>query len=115
MHTYTPTIGIDVKFRRLAIDGQKFNMQYWEMVGSARFRLMTSSYVKRAHAIYILYDITNRDSFNRVPHWLQEMNQNAGPYSVVVLVGTKSDLHDKRQVTFEEGEVRIQLEFKLKV
>lgn len=51
-----------------------------------------------------MYDITRRDTFNHISTWLDEVKQNGNSDMVIILIGNKSDLDSKRQVSKEEGE-----------
>lgn len=51
-----------------------------------------------------MYDITRRDTFNHISTWLDEVRQNGNSDMVIILIGNKSDLETKRQVSTEEGE-----------
>jgi Ras-related protein Rab-1A len=75
----------------------------WDTAGQERFRTITSSYYRGAHGIIIVYDITDRDSFDNVKQWLNEIDRYACENVNKLLVGNKSDLDSKRQVDFDEA------------
>ena len=64
---------------------------------------MTSSYYRGAHGIIIVYDVTNRDSFDNVRQWMTEIERFATENVNKLLIGNKCDLEEKREVSFEEG------------
>ncbi|XP_056137529.1 ras-related protein Rab-19 isoform X1 [Lampris incognitus] len=97
------TIGVDFTVRTLDIDGKKVKMQVWDTAGQERFRTITQSYYRSAHGAMVAYDLTNRSTFESVPHWIQEIKQYGAANVVLVLIGNKSDLHNKRQVLFEDA------------
>ena len=68
-----------------------------------RFKTITATYYKGAHGCILVYDITDRQSFQDVETWLGEVRQHASSNIVKILVGNKSDLKDQRQVSYEEG------------
>lgn len=72
------------------------------------YRSITHAYYRNSAAVIIVYDTTNRQSFDHVNSWLDEAERNIGGAnpneSVFLLVGHKSDLEEKRQVLYEEGE-----------
>jgi small GTP-binding protein len=77
----------------------------WDTAGQERFRTITSSYYRGAHGIIIVYDITDRESFDNVKQWLNEIDRYACENVNKLLVGNKSDLDSKRQVDTSEAKV----------
>ncbi|KFG41598.1 Ras small GTPase family Ras subfamily protein, partial [Toxoplasma gondii MAS] len=75
----------------------------WDTAGQERFRTITSSYYRGAHGIIIVYDVTDRESFNNVKNWMMEIDKYAMEGVSKLLVGNKCDLTSKRTVTYEEG------------
>ena len=80
-------------------------MQLWDTAGQERFRSITKTYYRNCAGCLIVYDITNRDSFEHVRDWLYEAKQSIDDqYVVFLLVGHKVDLDHQREVTTSEGE-----------
>jgi Ras-related protein Rab-1A len=82
-----------------------FRAAQWDTAGQERFRTITSSYYRGAHGIIIVYDITDRESFDNVKQWLNEIDRYACENVNKLLVGNKSDLDSKRQVDTSEAKV----------
>lgn len=99
----TTTIGIDFKMRIIEVDGRRVKLQIWDTAGQERFKTITQSYYKGAHAIIVVYDITDRESFQTLDGWFEQLKQHARENVVYILVGNKADLQG-RQITYEEGE-----------
>ena len=78
----------------------------WDTAGQERFRTMTSAYYRGSDGIVLVYDVTDRTSFEHVDSWVQEVNRFAGESSCKILVGNKSDLSAQRAVTTEEGQAK---------
>lgn len=97
------TIGVDFKIKTISLNDQVIKMQIWDTAGQDRFRTLTSSYYRGAHGIIIVYDVTNRDSFDNVRQWMQEIEKFASENVNKLLVGNKSDLEEQREVTYDEG------------
>ncbi|KAM5255770.1 ras-related protein Rab-19 [Ctenodactylus gundi] len=97
------TIGVDFTVRALEIDGKKVKVQVWDTAGQERFRTITQSYYRSAHAAIIAYDLTRRSTFESVPHWIHEIEKYGAANLVVMLIGNKSDLWEKRHVLFEDA------------
>ena len=60
-------------------------------------------YYKGKNEIVVVYDITNRQSFDDINFWLNEIKEKANKNTVLLLVGNKCDLEDERKVSFQEG------------
>jgi len=97
------TIGVDFKIKTISLNDQVIKMQIWDTAGQDRFRTLTSSYYRGAHGIIIVYDVTNKDSFDNVRQWMTEIEKFASESVNKLLVGNKSDLEEQREVTSEEG------------
>jgi len=98
------TIGVDFKIKSIVLDGKNIKLQIWDTAGQDRFRTITSSYYRGAQGIMVVYDITDRDSFDNIKSWMHEIEKYAQENVIRVLVGNKNDLGDKRKVSVEEGE-----------
>uniref|UniRef100_A0ACD5W872 Uncharacterized protein n=1 Tax=Avena sativa TaxID=4498 RepID=A0ACD5W872_AVESA len=101
--TYISTIGVDFKIRTVELDGKMVKLQIWDTAGQERFRTITSSYYRGAHGIIIVYDVTDRESFNNVKQWLSEIDRYASDSVCKLLVGNKCDLVDSKVVDTEEA------------
>ena len=97
----------DVNIKDPYIENAKIKLQIWDTAGQERFRAITSTYYRIANGIIVVYDITNRESFDQVNYWLDEIHLHRENVSIPkVLVGNKKDLVlevDERKVTTEEG------------
>ena len=71
------SIGVDFKLKNIEIDNKKIKLQIWDTAGQERFRTITTSYYKGAHAIVIVFDITDKDSFEHVKVWMQDIDKFA--------------------------------------
>jgi len=104
--SYISTIGVDFKIRTVQLDGKNIKLQIWDTAGQERFRTISSTYYRGAHGIIVVYDITNRESFNNVKRWLKEIDKYARENVNKLLVGNKADLADDnelRAVQKQEG------------
>ena len=97
------SIGVDFKLKNIEIDNKKIKLQIWDTAGQERFRTITTSYYKGAHAIVIVFDITDKDSFEHVTIWMQDIDKFAKQGVMRILVGNKCDLEHQRAVTKNEG------------
>ena len=97
------SIGVDFKLKNIEIENKKIKLQIWDTAGQERFRTITTSYYKGAHAIVIVFDITDKDSFEHVKIWMQDIDKFAKQGVMRILVGNKCDLEHQRAVTKNEG------------
>ncbi|KAG6483485.1 hypothetical protein ZIOFF_060133 [Zingiber officinale] len=79
-----------------------------DTVGQERFRSLIPSYIRDSSVAVIAYDVANRQSFLNTLKWIEEVRTERGSDVIIVLVGNKTDLVDKRQVSIEEGEGKAQ-------
>jgi len=77
--------------------------QIWDTAGQERYRSIASSYYRGAVGALLVYDVTDRNSFNHVPMWLKEIEENAEKDCLIMLVGNKMDLNDQRTVFVRDG------------
>ena len=98
------TIGVDFKIKTIALDNQNIKLQIWDTAGQERFRTLTASYYRGAHGIIVVYDVTDRDTFENVRQWMQEIDKFATDSVCKIIIGNKCDLADARKVTTEEGQ-----------
>lgn len=83
----------------------RVKLQLWDTAGQERFRSITRTYYRNCAGCLIVYDITNRESFEHVRDWLYEAKQSTDDQDIVfLLVGHKLDLDYQREVTTSEGE-----------
>ena len=98
------TVGVEFGSKNIIIDKKVIKGQIWDTAGQERYRAITSSYYKGAHGAFVVYDITLKESFEAVDKWINDLRSNTDERLEIILIGNKSDLEEKRQVTKEEGE-----------
>ena len=101
--TFVPTIGVDFKIKTFDIDEKKIKMQIWDTAGQERFKNIIASYYRGAHGILLIFDVTDKDSFKNLSNWLIEIEKNASKNVLKVLIGNKTDLEEKRVITYNQG------------
>ncbi|XP_022117071.1 ras-related protein Rab-37 isoform X2 [Pieris rapae] len=101
---FSATVGIGFTNKVVAVDGIKVKLQIWDTAGQERFRSVTHAYYRDAHALLLLYDVTNKTSFDNIRAWLGEIREYAQDDVVIMLLGNKSDSGLERAVRREEGQ-----------
>ena len=89
--------------KNISIKDRKIRIQLWDTAGQEAYRSITRSYYKSAACVFIVYDISDKKSFNDVEIWLKDCREICFKSVLIYLIGNKNDLEDKRQVTTEEG------------
>ncbi len=110
---YFSTLGTDFVPKQVTLGGKKVRAAIWDTAGQERFRTITRAFYEQAQGFMLVYDVTNRDSFEAVPNWIKSIQDNARSNAVVVILGNKIDLADKRVITKAEGK-EMAKEFKLR-
>jgi small GTP-binding protein len=99
---YDSTIGVDFFTKTIYYNENIFKIQLWDSAGQEKYRSLIPSYLRGASIIFLVYDLTWRESFDAIKSWLGFVNQYTSKDQVkLVLVGNKSDL--ERKVKKEEG------------
>lgn len=96
------TIGTALYTKTLNLNNRVIKLQIWDFAGEEKFWSLLKSYVVGANGAVLLYDITNRDSFSHLEEWLDVVRDCAGDIPVM-LIGSKLDLEDSRNISREEG------------
>ncbi|XP_055334928.1 uncharacterized protein LOC129585983 isoform X2 [Paramacrobiotus metropolitanus] len=107
---YINTIGVDFRIRTLLVEDKLIKLQIgitvrvltfqWDTAGQERFRNITASFYRGSHGIILTFDLSNKESFLRLDKWLAELERNVGHNVIRVMVGTKSDLVSRREVSY---------------
>ncbi|PMD43691.1 ras-related protein rab-like protein-18 [Hyaloscypha variabilis F] len=100
----TATIGVDFKMKKLSVHGKAYRLNLLDTAGQERFRTLSNSYYRGAHGVILVYDISNRESFQAMERWFEEAESNAMPGAIRYLVGSKLDKTNSRTVQTEEGQ-----------
>lgn len=93
------TIGVDFKVKTIEVGGKITKLQLWDTAGQERYKTIVSSYYRGAHGLLVLFDITDSSSFSHVEMWLEEARKFGCDNVTRVLVGTKSDMEERRLVS----------------
>merc|ERR1711970_468927 len=101
--TYISTIGVDFKIRTIEIEGKVIKLQIWDTAGQERFRTITSSYYRGAHGIIVVYDVTEKETFDAVERWMTEIERFAGNEVNKMLVGNKCHMVSKKTVDYSSA------------
>ena len=102
---YLTTLGIDYKTKVVKMKNKKsYMINFFDTAGQEKYKSISINVIKNANGILLMYDITNKSSFESISNWMKNIIEIKGNNFPVILVGNKTDLIDKREVSTEEGE-----------
>ena len=97
------TVGVEFGTKNIIINNKKIKIQIWDTAGQERYRSITSAYYKGAKGALIVYDITRKCTFDNIDKWISDLKLNGDKNICIVILGNKSDLDDKREVSKGDG------------
>ncbi|KAH9961947.1 P-loop containing nucleoside triphosphate hydrolase protein [Russula dissimulans] len=86
-----PTIGVDTWVHKFDIKGKRVVLNIWDTAGDERLRALTTSYYRGTQGIILVYDVTNRESFETISWWFAERSKLLPVSAVKMIVGNKAD------------------------
>lgn len=100
------TIGIDTKCKYLKRDNKKIELKIWDTAGQERFKSIAKNSYKGADGILLMYDISNKKTFNSVKNWIDNIKESMDLNKIgFIVVANKCDLDkDEWEVTEEMKE-----------
>lgn len=97
------TIGVEFATQEIEVEDKLVKTQIWDTAGQERYRAITKAYYRGALGAILLYDITDRETFENLRRWISEIRQHASEDIKIMLVGNKKDLENDRKVSVDEG------------
>ena len=101
------TIGVDFRTKVVTLRDKRIKLSIWDTAGQEKFRTLTSSYYRNAHGVILMYDATNRESFDHMTYWLDQVkSQCTYPEVVAMLIAGKLDYPKSLiKISRTEGEI----------
>ena len=102
---YIATLGLDFKQKNIKLkNGKEIRVRIFDTAGQERFKSVSLSFIKKANGIILMYDISNKSTFDALEVWMKSIKENANDKLPIILAGNKSDIsEDKRKVFYDEG------------
>ncbi|PIN07901.1 GTPase Rab5/YPT51 [Handroanthus impetiginosus] len=98
------TVGASFLSQTIALqDSTTVKFEIWDTAGQERYAALAPLYYRGAAVAVVVYDITSPETFNKAQFWVKELQKHGSPDIVMALVGNKADLHEKREVPFQDG------------
>eukprot|EP01028_Stygiella_incarcerata_P006659 TRINITY_DN2714_c0_g1_i1.p1 TRINITY_DN2714_c0_g1~~TRINITY_DN2714_c0_g1_i1.p1 ORF type:complete len:205 (+),score=50.60 TRINITY_DN2714_c0_g1_i1:84-698(+) len=101
--TFMMTIGVEYRVNVVEIEGKQYTLQIWDTAGQERFRSITNAYYRGAQGVMLVYDVTNRKTFEQVGQWMKNIKERAAENVCKILIANKCDLEEERKVSTYEG------------
>ena len=102
---YIMTIGADKQLKNINIGGKEVSLEIFDTVGQEEFRAINKLFMKKTDVALIVYDITNRKSFEELSDWFKIVKEINGNKNVIFgIAANKSDLYEQKVVNKKEGE-----------
>ena len=98
------TIGIEYTMKNILYNGIDYEVKVYDTAGQENYRSLTRGYYKGSAVAMIVYDITNEVSFSSAEKWISDCKDYSPSSALLVLIGNKSDLENKRKISKEQGE-----------
>ena len=97
------TVGIEFKISKLNLKGYKIKITISDTAGQERFRSIATNYINNCHGIFIVFDLSNKNSFESIGYWLNAINEKKNLDELkIIILGNKRDLTNIREITEEE-------------
>jgi small GTP-binding protein len=102
---YKPTIGTNILKKECKLEKIDTTIRFtiYDLAGQGQFARVRQSYLANAKAGFLVYDVTNRSSFENISRWYAEFIKGAGKEICIILIGNKIDLMDNREISSQEG------------
>jgi Ras-related protein Rab-11A len=95
------TVGVEFLSKSYKINDEVFKIEMWDTAGQERYKSITAAYYKGAKGALIVFDTTQKTSFENIDKWYVEIKEKASPDMKLMIVGNKTDLKEERVVTTE--------------
>ena len=102
---YLATIGIDFRAKTVELPNKKvYKVYFYDTAGQEKYKSISLNSIKNTNGVLLMYDVTNRKSFESISGWMQSILSEKGKDFPLILIGNKIDLENERVVKKEEGE-----------
>ena len=95
------TCGVDVKCKYVTYENIKIRLDIWDTAGQERFRGLAKNYFRGSNGFILVYDITNKKSFEKLKGWMNDAKEKMEPNSKMIVIGNKKDCQENRDVDLD--------------
>lgn len=101
--THKTTLGFDFLSKKTEVNGNKVDLEVWDTAGQEQYRAVAKMYYRDVHGVILVYDITEKNSFDRLKYWMDDLEINGNKIEEKILVGSKVDREVDREVSLFEA------------
>lgn len=101
---YKATIGVDIFSKNVSTANGDVELQLWDLSGQAHFSAVRSKFYNKADGALLVFDLTNKKTFENLDSWLTETKNGVGAEIPMFILGNKMDLSDIISVQDQEVE-----------
>ena len=95
--------GLDLKKKIIKINDKSVKLMIYDSAGHERFRTLSKNQINSSKGILIVYDVTEKESFEALNFWMKSFKENANKDAICLIIGNKIDLKEKRIIDYNEG------------
>lgn len=103
--TYIPTLGVNISEKNIKINKIYVKLILWDIAGQIKFEAMRRHFYKGSEAVILIFDLSNRKTFENITNWFKDIRNYTKSESNLVgfILGNKEDLINDRTVNHEEA------------
>ena len=103
---YLATVGVDHYSKDIELSNKLIRLKIWDTAGQERFKSLTKNFFKNAQGVILVYDVTNKETFNNLKNWISSTKENVSSDKNLkaIIIGNKIDLVSSREVNKQEAE-----------
>ena len=98
------TVGVEFGSKLFKLNGHNIKAQIWDKAGQEKYKAITGAYYKGSKGAFVVYDITRKETFESVDKWINDLKSSGDPKLIIIIIGNKCDLEEKREILKEQGE-----------
>ena len=103
---YRATIGLNIVSHAIEFLGNEVKFSIWDIGAQKYFKRFRRTYYKGSQAAFIVFDLTNKDSYDHLIEWFNEIDSFLETKELpIIIIGNKSDLEKERVISYQEGVV----------
>ena len=92
--------------KKIRIDNSTIvTLNIWDTIGDERFRILTHQFYQDSHGALLIFDITNKETFNKLEIWIKDIIQNTPPDCILMIIGNKYDLNENREISYDDANI----------